>query len=138
MLARPLPSPDLPGWREAGQAVREPTNTARSTSQRCGDRAFAAAPPLVWDAELGAAARVHRRDMARRNRFEHSGPQGGQGGGRATRAGYAWRRVGENIAAGQGSAARVSAAWLASPHRCVNIMNPRFTQMPGRQAASAP
>jgi uncharacterized protein YkwD len=129
VLARPLLSPDLPGWREAGQVILEHTNTARATSQRCGDRTFAAAPPLVWDAKLGAAARVHSRDMARRNRFEHSGPQGGQAGGRATRAGYAWHRVGENIAAGQGSAAQVSAAWLASPHHCVNIMNPKFTQM---------
>ncbi len=129
VLARPLLSPDLPGWREAGQAVLERTNAARSTSQRCGDQAFAAAPPLVWNAELGAAARVHSRDMARRNRFEHRGPEGGQVGGRAERAGYAWRRVGENIAAGQGSAADVSAAWLASPHHCANIMNPGFTQM---------
>lgn len=129
VLAQPLISQDLPKWREAGQAVLEHTNAARATSQRCGDRAFAAAPPLVWDAELSAAARVHSRDMARRNRFEHSGPKGGQVGGRATRAGYAWRRVGENIAAGQGSAAQVSAAWLASPHHCVNIMNPKFTQM---------
>ncbi len=129
VLARPLLSPDLPGWRETGQTVLERTNAARATSQRCGDRVFAAAPPLVWNAELGAASRVHSRDMARRNRFEHRGPEGGQVGGRAERAGYAWRRVGENIAAGQGSAAEVSAAWLASPHHCANIMNPGFTQM---------
>ena len=37
--------------------------------------------------------------------------------------------MGENIAAGQGSAAQVSAAWVASPHHCANIMNPNFTQM---------
>ncbi len=129
VLARPLLSPDLPGWREAGQAVLDRTNAARATSQRCGDKAFEAAPPLVWNAELAAAAHLHSRDMARRNQFEHRGPQGGQVGGRAESAGYSWQRVGENIAAGQGSAVQVSAAWLASPHHCVNIMNPHFTQM---------
>jgi uncharacterized protein YkwD len=46
-----------------------------------------------------------------------------------TRAGYAWKFVGENVAAGQLTAQEVVAGWLASPAHCDNIMDADFTQM---------
>ena len=48
---------------------------------------------------------------------------------RATRAGYRWRQVGENIAGGLGSAEQVVAGRLASPGHCANLMAPDFAEM---------
>jgi len=54
----------------------------------------------------------------------------------AAYAGYRWQQIGENIAAGQGSAEQVVAGWLASPGHCANIMNPGFTEMGAAYATS--
>lgn len=67
--------------------------------------------------------------MAAHNYFSHRGKDGSLAGVRATRDGYDWRGIGENIAAGQGSAQQVVAGWLASPSHCFNIMHPDFTEM---------
>lgn len=129
ILARPLLPNDLGDWQAAGKAVLKWVNAARGKSQRCGDQAFVAAPPLDWNARLGLSALAHSRDMAARNYFSHRGKGGSLAGERATREGYRWRGIGENIAAGLGSAQQVVAGWLASPLHCVNIMNPEFTEM---------
>lgn len=129
VLARPLLSPDLGEWRQAGEQVLRLTNAARGQPRTCGTRRFDAAPPLRWAKELGAAALVHSQDMARSNYFAHRAPDGSQADARASRQGYKWRRVGENIAAGQGSPEQVIAAWLTSPPHCENIMKPEFAEM---------
>ncbi len=129
VLARPVLSPDLADWREAGQEILRLTNAARAESRTCGDQSFSAAPALRWNAQLAAAALAHSQDMAKRNYFQHRGKGGTQVGDRTTRQGYAWRRVGENIATGQGSAKSVMSGWLSSPHHCANIMQPDFTEM---------
>lgn len=129
VFARPLLSADLGGWREAGKEILKLTNAARAGPRSCGKQRFRAAPPVTWNAELSAAALAHSRDMASRNYFRHAGKGGSQVGDRATQAGYNWRRIGENIAAGQGSPKQVVSAWLASPGHCANIMNRHFTEM---------
>lgn len=129
VLARPVLSRDLGDWREAGREVLRLTNAARAESRTCGDQQFGAAPELRWNAQLAAAALAHSLDMARRNYFRHRGKDGSQVGDRARHQGYAWRRIGENIATGQGSAESVMSAWLSSPQHCVNIMQPGFTEM---------
>jgi uncharacterized protein YkwD len=48
---------------------------------------------------------------------------------RATRAGYPWRLVGENIASGNRTPQEAVQAWLDSPGHCANLMNPGFTEM---------
>ena len=53
------------------------------------------------------------------------------------RAGYVWRSVGENVAAGQPDAETVVKAWLDSPGHCENIMSPNFREM-GVAFATAP
>jgi hypothetical protein len=128
-LARPLIAKDLGDWRQAGQAVLRLVNDARGRPRTCGDRAFAPAPPLAWNDSLAAAALVHSRDMAARNYFDHADATGATVVQRATRSGYRWRVVGENIAAGQGSARQVVAGWLASPGHCANIMERDFAEM---------
>jgi len=129
VLAQPLLSPDLGSWRKAGMRVLELVNAARAQPRRCGDRAFSAVPPVEWNVRLAATALAHSRDMARRNYFAHAGRGGTQVGARATRHGYDWHAIGENIAAGQGSARQVMAGWLASPEHCSNIMSGDFSEM---------
>jgi uncharacterized protein YkwD len=129
VLARPLLAPELGDWREAGQKVLQQVNAARAQPRDCGQRRFDAAGALEWDERLAAAARAHSRDMAQRDFVGHEGSDGSSAAGRARRAGYAWKRVGENVAAGQGSPQKVVEGWLASPAHCANIMNPAFIAM---------
>ena len=128
-IARPLIAKDLGDWHEAGQAVLRLVNDARGRPRVCGDRSFPAAPPLAWSDQLAQASLVHSRDMAQRNYFDHLDPGGASVAERATKTGYRWRVVGENIAAGQGSARQVVAGWLASPGHCENIMSREFAEM---------
>ena len=128
-IARPLIAKDLGDWREAGQTVLRLVNDARGRPRVCGDRSFPAAPPLAWSDQLAQASLVHSRDMAQRNYFDHVEPGGASVAERATKTGYRWRAVGENIAAGQGSAKQVVAGWLASPGHCENIMSREFAEM---------
>lgn len=129
ILAQPLLDPDLGDWQHAGRAILQQVNQARASPRTCGAQAFAAAAPLAWNARLAGSALAHSRDMAARNYFSHTDKGGSQAGVRAQHAGYRWQRIGENIAAGQGSAAQAVAGWLASPSHCPNIMNPHFTEM---------
>jgi len=116
-------------WRRTGQEILDLTNAARAQPRVCGKRRFRAAPPLRWNEKLAAAALVHSRDMASRNYFSHTGKDGRTVGERASREGYPWRYVGENIATGQGSPEQIVATWLRSPEHCTNIMYPAFTEM---------
>lgn len=129
VLAHPLVIPDLPGWEQAGQRILALTNAARQQARTCGDKAFAPAAPLAWNPALGQAAQVHSEDMAQRHYFQHVQPDGSVAADRATRAGYRWKRIGENIASGQRTPEEAVASWLDSPGHCANLMNPRFTEM---------
>ncbi|QOY95125.1 CAP domain-containing protein [Massilia sp. UMI-21] len=127
--APPLPSETFPDWHAAGKAVLAGVNAARASARNCGSQQFAAAPPLSWNPQLGEAALAHSRDMAARRYFSHRARDGSQPADRATRAGYAWQRVGENIAFGQSTPDEAVAGWLDSPGHCANIMHPGFTEM---------
>jgi len=129
VLARPVLSPNLPGWQEAGREILTLTNQARAESRICGEKSFAAAPPLAWAPKLAGAALVHSGDMAQQNYFRHRAADGGRVSERVDRQGYAWRQVGENIAAGQGSAKQAVSSWLSSPPHCANLMNPNHREM---------
>ncbi|NML16808.1 CAP domain-containing protein [Azohydromonas caseinilytica] len=129
VMAQPLLAPDLGDWREAGRQVLALANAARAQPRRCGAQLFAAAPPLRWNDALGTAAQAHSADMARRDYFEHRSPEGSLVNQRALRAGYAWRRIGENIAFGMGAAPQAVQGWLDSPGHCRNLMDPAFTEM---------
>lgn len=137
ILARPLLATDLGDWQAAGREVLRQVNQARDEARRCGDRVFPAAPPLAWNARLADTALAHSREMASKGYFSHTGRDGRQVDTRATTAGYAWRAIGENIAAGQGSVRQAVAGWLSSPGHCANLMRPDFTEM-GAAYALAP
>jgi uncharacterized protein YkwD len=104
-------------------------NRARAGARRCGRTQYAPAPPLRASDVLSAAARMQAQDLAARSLLSHRGADGSDPGQRATRAGYRWRVVGENVASGPQTADEVIAGWLESPDHCENIMDPRYTEM---------
>lgn len=111
------------------QRTIELINQARSQPQNCGTEAFAATDPVNWNTKLLQAADQHSADMTQHNFFDHTGSDGSSVATRVNDAGYEWGAVGENIAAGQLSAAEVVAGWLDSPGHCRNLMNPVFTEV---------
>ena len=113
----------------AGQRVLDLVNQARATPRYCGNRAFDAARPVLWNGSLAEASRLHAEDMARYNYFSHSGRDGSDPAQRVERAGYRWRSTGENIAAGQMKPEDAVAGWIKSPGHCANLMDPAFTEM---------
>ena len=127
--AMPARAARLPDTRDTGKILLDAVNRARATDRDCGARHFAAAPALKWNRALGVAALAHSSDMARQSYFSHQGKDGSEVADRAVQAGYRWRGIGENIAAGQESVEQVMAGWLASPGHCANIMDRWFTEM---------
>lgn len=135
----PFPFPSGPSAEPGGQAGQWPagwaafedevlvrTNDVRARGAVCGGQQLPPAGPLSPNGALRAAARGHSQDMAQRNYFEHSTPEGVTPAQRAKNAGYPSGFVGENIAAGQPTPASVVQAWVDSPGHCVNMMDPRY------------
>ncbi len=117
------------GAADHAQRVLELVNAARAEPRRCGWRRFYSAPPLIRSDLLDRAARAHAEDMAARGRMEHAGGDGSTAPDRVTRAGFDWREVAENIAAGQRTPEEAVASWLKSAPHCSNLMSPLYTQL---------
>ena len=128
VLAQPAAPVVVPDITDAAATILAAVNAARASGRTCGERTFAPAPPLAWNDALAQAALAHSTDMAQQKYFSHQEKNGSVVGDRALKAGYRWRRIGENIAAGQRSGEEVMAGWLASPGHCANIMNGGFTE----------
>jgi len=103
------------------------TNQARSVARTCGGQRYPAVAPLAWDPILADVALAHSRDMATRNYFSHTSPEGQGLANRMALAGYRFTSAGENIAAGYSTPAAVVAGWLASPGHCANLMSGSYT-----------
>ncbi|HJL15784.1 MAG TPA: CAP domain-containing protein [Sandaracinaceae bacterium LLY-WYZ-13_1] len=114
-------------WRDLEWEVLELTNQERARGASCGGEAFGPAGPLEMDEVIQVAARLHSQDMGEQNYFMHDSLDGRTFSDRMTEAGFSgappW---GENIAAGQATAAEVVQGWMESPGHCRNIMNPDF------------
>ena len=104
-------------------------NEARAHGTRCGEKAFAPAPPVVLSGTLGGVALGHASDMAQHNYFEHEDLTGHTPADRVRAVGYHEKLVGENIAYGPKTPEEVVQGWLDSPGHCENIMDPRFAEM---------
>ena len=113
----------------AARLVVNLVNDLRTKGCRCGNTNYGPTTPLTLDDRLMQAAANHSADMARQRRMQHEGSDGSTVGVRATRAGYTWRAVAENVAWNQTDAAAVVAAWKDSPGHCVNMMNPAYTHL---------
>ncbi|WP_311063622.1 CAP domain-containing protein [Halomonas sp. DWK9] len=119
---------------EQQQHMLERVNEARHQARQCGEQSFETARPLTWSCPLNAAAQAHANDMAANDYVSHTGQNGSGIGERATQAGYTWRTIGENIAAGHTTADAAIQSWLESPGHCQNLMNDDFTEMGMAQA----
>jgi uncharacterized protein YkwD len=86
-------------------------------------RAKAGCEPLVVDPRLEQAAEEHSTDMAERNYFNHTTPEGLTFRDRIQSAGYANPQTAENIARGQRNAEQVMDGWMNSPGHRANILN---------------
>lgn len=77
---------------------------------------------LRWNSALEVMASDHSQDMMINNNFSHTGSNGSTLAQRASASGYAFSRLGENIAAGQATVTGVINSWLSSGGHCRNIM----------------
>jgi uncharacterized protein YkwD len=87
------------------------------------ERAKAGCPALTADSRLAKAAKGHSADMAARNYFDHTTPDGVTFATRISNAGYRWSAAAENIAAGQKDPAAVMTSWMNSAGHRANILN---------------
>jgi hypothetical protein len=85
--------------------------------------------PLSLSTQLGTAAQLHAEDMAQYNFMSHTGSNGSTMVDRVVATGYSYLTLGENVAAGQTSAASVINAWMNSEGHRANILNPNFTEI---------
>ncbi|HEY7071357.1 MAG TPA: CAP domain-containing protein, partial [Acidimicrobiales bacterium] len=93
----PTPAPTAPPQLSPVDQVVALVNDARAhAATPCG--------PVQLDPRLTAAAQAHSDDMANRNFFDHTTPDGVTFGQRITATGISSRFTGENIARGQRSA----------------------------------
>lgn len=129
LLAAPFEPPPASAATEVARQVLAHSNEARSRGRRCGAEFFPATGPLRLDRRLAAAAAAHAQDMARHAFVRHEGSDGSSPGERATRAGYRWRSIAENVAGGQATARQVVQEWLRSPVHCAALMRPELTEM---------
>ncbi|MFG3181371.1 sigma-70 family RNA polymerase sigma factor [Streptomyces nigra] len=90
------------------------------------ERAAAGCGPLAEDSLLDKSAQAHSADMAARDFFDHTNPDGADPGQRITVAGYRWSTYGENIAMGQQTPEAVMESWMNSPGHRANILNCSF------------
>ncbi|MEU8754416.1 sigma-70 family RNA polymerase sigma factor [Streptomyces chartreusis] len=128
--ATPTPSPTPKPTRTASstpQAQSAPTDTVGQVVALVNkERANAGCGPLEEDALLNKSAQGHSEDMAARDFFDHTNPDGADPGQRITAAGYRWSTYGENIAMGQQTPAAVMESWMNSPGHKANILNCSF------------
>ncbi len=85
---------------------------------------------LTLKSQLTVAAAAHSLDMGLHNYFSHTGKskRTKDPGKRASAAGYRWRVIGENIAAGtaQDTAAEAFAMWQSSNEHNANMLDGAF------------
>ncbi|QJS99408.1 sigma-70 family RNA polymerase sigma factor [Streptomyces asoensis] len=139
--ASPTPRPSRTAVAAAPAKSTEPKRTASETpTVQAGssdlstqvialvnkERATAGCGPLTEDSLLRDAAQGHSDDMAARDFFDHTNPDGADPGRRITAAGYRWSTYGENIAKGQQTAASVMTSWMNSEGHRANILNCSF------------
>jgi uncharacterized protein YkwD len=129
VLAVPFAPPDAAEADQIEASVLALVNEARGQARMCGSAALAAAQPVKLNARLRTASADHADEMARLNYFGHTGRDGLHVFERASRTGYAWRAIGENIASGQMQAEAAVQGWLKSPSHCANLMMPGYTDM---------
>lgn len=115
--------------RDFGVDVAGPSPVDEVVTATNAERARHRLGLLSLDPRLARAAQRHSDDMVRRAFFAHENPDGEQVWDRAVAAGYRYRKVAENIAAGQRTAEEVVRGWMESPGHRANILDGELTQI---------
>lgn len=93
------------------------------------ERAKVGLAPLTLETQRTHVAQAHSIDMATRNFFNHTNPDGQDPFARIRAAGISYRAAGENIAMGQTSAQQVMTSWMNSSGHKANILNSNFKRL---------
>lgn len=94
------------------------------------ERGNTGALPLSLNAKLTAAAEAKLADMFAKQYFDHIAPDGTVPSDWVTRAGYAYKLTGENLALGDFSGDNdLILAWMNSPGHRANILKPDYTEI---------
>lgn len=117
------PAPKPAGGSGGGSLGQQVTDLVNA------ERAKAGCSPVTENGTLDRAAQGHSDDMAARNFFDHTNPDGAGPGDRITAAGYHWSTYGENIAYGQQDPASVMDSWMHSDGHRRNILNCSFKEI---------
>jgi uncharacterized protein YkwD len=112
---------EAPGARLTREGVLSWTNS---------HRAAAGLPPLAENATLDTIATARLDDMFAKQYFDHVSPTGESVSTVAGQDGYAYLRIGENIALGNfANDEDLVQAWMDSPGHRANILNDRYTEI---------
>ena len=128
----PAPPPDdtTPDTQPPAAPVRVDTSIAgRVVALVNSQRAAAGLAAVSSNGALTSAAAAHSKDQATTGRMSHTGSNGSTMAQRCSAAGYGWRALAENVAAGYGSADSVMNGWMNSAGHRANIMNPTYVHV---------
>jgi uncharacterized protein YkwD len=130
VTSAPVPTTTTPPPPPTTTAAPPPVTTAPADTSAQGQvvslvnaaRQDAGCDPLTTETGLTTAAQRHASDMASRDYFEHTTPEGVTFDQRIRNAGYS-RPGAENIAKGARTADSVMELWMNSPGHRANILN---------------
>ncbi|ETP44803.1 hypothetical protein F442_08680 [Phytophthora nicotianae P10297] len=105
------------------QTYTQPSDYVNLMLERVNsERAAQGLSALCTNSKLQEAAQRHSDDQAANNFMDHTGSDGSRMSERVTDAGYDWRGLAENVAAGQVDVTEVMDAWMNSEGHRHNIL----------------
>ncbi len=84
---------------------------------------------LSLNDQLNAAAQAKANDMASRNYWSHNTPEGNPPWGFVSAQGYAYQKLGENLATGFNDESSTISGWMASQGHRDNMLDPAYVQV---------
>lgn len=132
----PSETPVTPGGNDqtgstenGGQTTEQSSYAEKVLSLVNAERAKQGLSALTLDQNLSAVAYAHSKDMAQRNFFSHTNPDGQSPFDRMKANGISYKTAAENIAVGQSSPEQVVSSWMNSEGHRKNILNGNFNKM---------
>jgi uncharacterized protein YkwD len=126
---------DAAGCPRSGDFPEPPAIEVTRAAILClhnAQRAKYGLPALVRNPLLELAAQRHSDDMAARDFFSHTTPEGADPQARIATAGYRREWTGENLYFGTGFEAtpvRAMRGWMRSPGHRENVLRPQFLEV---------
>jgi uncharacterized protein YkwD len=102
------------------QSLLDATNAQR---QAHGDSSLSIEP------RLNAAAQAKAEDMAKRNYWSHTTPEGNEPWYFVTNAGYSYQKAGENLAFGFANSSETINGWMNSPSHRQNMLDNSYSEV---------